>query len=343
MSGQNDFPNGPPFSWSTSRQNTYEKCARQYWYQYYGYWGGWSNREYELHQYEEDARAINFLKNRSNVPSWTGDIAHRHIGAMLAGTSVEEAKKSSRNEATMSWNVSASKANDAQAQKKMPPKEHLFLEHLSEDPDQDQLDDSIEFIDEILDVVAESGLVEQFQDARGNGRYTFNETTDVEKSDWDTMTFSLPVGSGKKTKVFSMLDCVIETKENTFKIIDWKTGHAPQDESPTDQLKLYTIWLHEKIKTFRKNRSPEDCRIEAYSIYLPKHKEIGGMISMGTVEETRQKVHSQVHHLYQLHNELVDESGYLNKGLRQTCTSSPSKAICSYCNWKSICPDSESD
>jgi hypothetical protein len=342
MPGQNDFPNGPPFSWSTSRQKTYENCPRQYWYQYYGYWGGWSKRDHELHLYEHDARAINFLKNRSNIPSWTGDIAHQHIGLMLAGNSVEEAKESSRNEATLSWQESAGKANDAQAQKEMPPKGHLFLEHLTEDPNKDHLEESIETIHEILEAVEENGLVEQYQGARAEGRYTFNETVDVRQDDWDTMTFALPMETGEKAKVFSMLDCVIETRENTFEIIDWKTGKAPQDTSPTDQLKLYTIWLHNMIPTLPGNRSPEDCRIEAYAVYLPDHVKQGGMVSMGTVEETRQKVHSQVHHLYQLHNELVDESGYLNKGMRETLDPDANSTKCSYCNWKSICPDSES-
>ena len=29
------------FSWSWSRKQTFENCLRQYWYQHYGFWGGW--------------------------------------------------------------------------------------------------------------------------------------------------------------------------------------------------------------------------------------------------------------------------------------------------------------
>jgi hypothetical protein len=29
------------FSWSRSRDNTFQECKRRYYYHYYGSWGGW--------------------------------------------------------------------------------------------------------------------------------------------------------------------------------------------------------------------------------------------------------------------------------------------------------------
>ena len=31
------------FSWSVSRDSTFRKCQRMYYYQYYGSWGGWND------------------------------------------------------------------------------------------------------------------------------------------------------------------------------------------------------------------------------------------------------------------------------------------------------------
>jgi len=31
------------FSWSVSRDSTFRKCHRMYYYQYYGSWGGWND------------------------------------------------------------------------------------------------------------------------------------------------------------------------------------------------------------------------------------------------------------------------------------------------------------
>jgi hypothetical protein len=341
MTGRDDFPNGPQFSWSTSRQTIYDNCPRQYWYQYYGYWGGWSDREYKKHRYEDDARQIYFLKNRKNIPAWTGDIAHRWIGELISGSSsLHEAKQSSESEAREAWEASSAKANNKKIQGTMKPKDHLFLEHLDEDPDEDHLADSIDAICESLESIEENGLPQQYNEAIGSGRYAFSENT-IPDDDWDTMSIQIPIREDS-VKVFTKLDCVIETKQNTFEILDWKTGRPPSDTSLTFQLRLYTLWLHEKLGRLPRPRLPEDCRIEAYAVYLPDHIKQGGMISMGTVEETQVTVRSHVHHLYQLHHELVDSDGYLNKGMRDSCDSEPHKTKCTYCNWKSICPDSES-
>jgi hypothetical protein len=54
------------FSWSISRNKVFQTCPRQYFFNYYGYWGGW----------EMDApartRQIYILKNLKNRYMWAG-------------------------------------------------------------------------------------------------------------------------------------------------------------------------------------------------------------------------------------------------------------------------------
>jgi hypothetical protein len=64
----NTFKN--EFSWSISRDRVFQTCLRQYYFNYYGYWGGW----------EMDApartRQIYILKNLKNRYMWAGAKVH---------------------------------------------------------------------------------------------------------------------------------------------------------------------------------------------------------------------------------------------------------------------------
>lgn len=67
----------PPFSWSKSRKEIFDKCQRQYWYQYYGYWNGWSIKS------SLDTRAIYFLRNLVPLDAIVGVIVHEIIKDFL--------------------------------------------------------------------------------------------------------------------------------------------------------------------------------------------------------------------------------------------------------------------
>ena len=54
-----DFKN--EFSWSYSRDNLFQECKREYYYNYYGSWGGW-----EKNKADEITRTLYVLKNLQN-------------------------------------------------------------------------------------------------------------------------------------------------------------------------------------------------------------------------------------------------------------------------------------
>ena len=70
------------FSWSKSRDGTFLDCARQYWFQYYGSWGGW----------DADApprtREIYVLKQLKTRHMWLGDRVHKAIERSLRNLAV---------------------------------------------------------------------------------------------------------------------------------------------------------------------------------------------------------------------------------------------------------------
>jgi CRISPR/Cas system-associated exonuclease Cas4 (RecB family) len=58
------------FKWSVSRDRTFRECPRQYWFNHYGFWGGWN------HDVEARTRDIYVLKQLKSRPTWVGEVVH---------------------------------------------------------------------------------------------------------------------------------------------------------------------------------------------------------------------------------------------------------------------------
>lgn len=66
------------FSWSKSRAQCFEECPRQYYYRYYGSWGGWDSRA------DARTRTLYILKQLQSRQQWIGDVVHRCLHWVLA-------------------------------------------------------------------------------------------------------------------------------------------------------------------------------------------------------------------------------------------------------------------
>lgn len=65
------------FTWSASRSRTFAYCPRQYWWNYYGSWGGWDRNA------GGEAREAYMLKNLANRWTWPGTMVHDTIEGIL--------------------------------------------------------------------------------------------------------------------------------------------------------------------------------------------------------------------------------------------------------------------
>lgn len=65
------------FSWSRSRDATFQECRRRYFYQYYGSWGGWEATA------SEEVRRLYILKQLASRHMWAGRIVHEAIEMAL--------------------------------------------------------------------------------------------------------------------------------------------------------------------------------------------------------------------------------------------------------------------
>lgn len=65
------------FSWSVSRDRSFHECPRQYYFNHYGFWGGWESDA------PERTREIYVLKQLLSRPTWAGQVAHDCIKRSL--------------------------------------------------------------------------------------------------------------------------------------------------------------------------------------------------------------------------------------------------------------------
>jgi hypothetical protein len=67
------------FSWSRSRDGTFQECRRKYYYHYYGAWGGWEPGA------SDDVRRLYVLKQLMSRQQWAGRVVHDAIELALHG------------------------------------------------------------------------------------------------------------------------------------------------------------------------------------------------------------------------------------------------------------------
>ena len=65
------------FSWSHSREASFRRCPRQYFFTYYGAWGGWDKRS------DPRTRTLYVLKQLVRRAAWTGQVVHKCLHWIL--------------------------------------------------------------------------------------------------------------------------------------------------------------------------------------------------------------------------------------------------------------------
>jgi len=73
------------FSWSKSRDGVFSECQRKYYYNHYGFWGGWDASA------EDRVKRIYYLKKLSSKEMWLGSLVHEVVEFVLRRFRVGEA------------------------------------------------------------------------------------------------------------------------------------------------------------------------------------------------------------------------------------------------------------
>ena len=344
----------PRFTWSASRLGTFTQCKRQYYYEYYGYRGGWWRGKYPPRS--DAAEKIYFLKKLESVPMWLGGRIHHWIAELLVGKEPSEIILLAQEDIINGWRTRY--LNHSIFQRK--PYGHkikqnpFFLEsYLERQLDERTLEFSTGKMNNCLQAVIDEEIPELFAKSRRNELYTFVEQED---EPWNLgIDLEPPLAYARENTsddlfVHAILDCAIETSPNKYKIFDWKTGASAKDDMKTNQLILYSEWL---LRERKKKISDPGVEIEAYEVNLPGFDLRGGRITASDLEHSQSTIISESSAAAELHVELRDQINALalseeereNKSLEdkrdetalELFPADPCNSACGSCKWQTYC------
>lgn len=230
------------FSWSVSRDRVFLECARKYYFNYYGHWGGW----------EKDApdrvRKIYILKQLKNRATWVGEVVHDCIARSLKNLSrgipplpVDEILAITRDRMRQDYRSSRAKRYWQN------PKTYCgFFEHEYEiDITDEEWRGSAEQVDRCLKTFYRSPYFERLQSMDASAFLEIEQ-------------FSSFLLDGVEINI--KLDCAC--RENNKVIIwDWKTGRAVRSGDAL-QMACYVFYA---LKTFK--ISPRDVTANLFDLY----------------------------------------------------------------------------
>ncbi|MGE0190668.1 MAG: PD-(D/E)XK nuclease family protein [Planctomycetota bacterium] len=223
------------FTWSVSRDKTFETCARQYWWNYYGSWGGWSRDA------DPEARRAYMLKNLSNRWAWVGTAVHEAIEGLLKrlqrrgghgtldfeGRADEVRRERELERLTERMRRDYVSSRDGryrdQPKKAFGLVEHEYDEPVSRDEWAAMNDKARAALDAFL------------------GSPLFDEIRSSDPARWLPIE-QLDQFDMEGTPVWVVLDFARRMADDTLHIYDWKTGKV-DPEANRPQLGCYTLYV----------------------------------------------------------------------------------------------------
>jgi hypothetical protein len=254
------------FSWSKSRDEIFQTCPRQYYYNYYAYWGGWEKDA------PERTRQIYVLKNLKNRYMWAGEKVHdcikhtlRNLQRNISILPVDDIVSITRDQMRDEFRSSRDKRYLAH------PKSCALFEHEYE----------VDVPDDMWKRVADDveKCLRNFYDSE-----TFAILKELPQKNWlEIEDFSSFYLDG--TKIWAVIDCSYRT-EGGITIIDWKTGRTTTEDVSL-QLSCYAMYGKEKwgIK-------PERIRLVEYNLLSDQRAEFS--VTAGEIADTKSYIEGSI-------------------------------------------------
>lgn len=295
------------FSWSKSRDDMLRTCPRQYFYHYYGAWGGWDKRA------DPRTRTLYILKQLQTRQQWMGATVHNCIRWIL-----ETLRKSGRAPAedlalkSMARRLQVDFQSSGEGLYWETPKDACALiEH--EYDDIDVPDDAWqELFEKALRCVS---TFYQSQVLRDLQALPADQWLDLE----DLASFVLD-----GVKVWVQLDCAHRDGPGA-RIYDWKTGKAGA-AGTRDQLALYTLYA-----TGRWSLPPGD--ITAVEFNLASGELFEHRVEPGQFDTVKRRVAESAAAM----RALLDDPA-ANRATEDRFALVESDKPCRLCSFRRVCP-----
>ncbi len=293
------------FSWSKSRDEKFRTCPRQYFFHYYGSWGGWDFNT------DERTRAIYILKQLKNRQMWAGEKTHDCIRKSLQNLrrGIEPMPEQEAIEATldvMRQDYLGSKRGDFW---KNPKSCGLFEHEYSLQIPDSAWKETADHVRHCLQIFYQSNV---YRMIRGLPQ---NQWLEVE----DFSSFLLD-----GTKVHVVLDFSCRRGEEIL-IYDWKTGRSDSMRNEL-QLACYSFYAIGKWKV-------EPNRVVTVEFNLASNKEARFHLEGTDLDAIRNHILGSIRDM----KVLLDDPE-ANRATEDRFSFVEDERTCQYCNFKKVCP-----
>ncbi len=293
------------FSWSKSRDEIFQTCPRQYYFNYYAFWGGWEKNA------PERTRQIYILKNLKNRYMWAGGKVHdcikhtlRNLQRGIPTLEVDQIVSITINQMRDEFRSSRKRHYHAY------PKTCALFEHEYEvDISNDQWKAMADDVEKCL---------RNFYSSE-----TFAMLKELPREDWlgieDFSSFYFD-----ETKIWAVIDCSFRTKEGVT-IIDWKTGRGTNEDLSL-QLSCYAMYGVEKWGV-----KPEEIKLFEYNLLSDQSAEFS--VTMGEIDNTKAYIKGSIADMRSL---LVEIESNVPKE-EQFFKKVEDERIRNRCNYRKVC------
>lgn len=294
------------FSWSISRDNTFQKCRRMYYFQYYGSWGGWSD------EIDERTRKIYILKQLQTRQMWAGNKVHECIERVIRN--IHDGIKTINVKQLIDKTLDVMRQEFKSSKKRRylkKPKTCALFEHeyklqLPETEWKNIADHVVKCLNTFLD----------------SGIYTLicqlsnDQWLEIEKFSYFQYN---------DVKIYVVPDFAFR-EEDEIIIYDWKTG---KEEADTHKLQLACYGLY-AIQQWGVN--PEKIRMVEF--YLSSGKQNEHHLIDFELDPIDQYIGNSIKAMKDLLDDPKD-----NIASEDRFSFSESEQVCQYCNYHKVCPE----
>ena len=294
------------FSWSISRDRVFQICPRQYYFNYYGYWGGWENAA------PERTRQVYILKQLQNRYMWAGAKVHDCINHSLTNLQrgisvldVDQIVEITLNQMREEFRSSREKRYLTH------PKTCALFEHEYEVPISNA--DWKNTADNVVQCLRNFYASETFVMLKELPQQMWLEVEDFSSFNLDS------------TKIWAVLDCSFRTDDSGVTIIDWKTGRS-MSEDVSMQLSCYAMYAMQKWGV-----DPEKVKLIEYNLLANQGAEF--TVSPAEIENTKTYIAGSI---ADMQSTLVDVDNNVPKE-EEAFQKVKGDRIRSSCNFKKVC------
>jgi len=293
------------FSWSISRDDTFRKCRRMYYFQYYGSWGGWSD------EIDERTRKIYILKQLQTRQMWAGNKVHECIEKVIKN--IHDGIKTINTKQSINETLDIMRQEFKNSKKRKylkEPKACALFEHEYELklPDT-EWKNTADHVIKCLNIFFDSDVY------RSICQLSDEKWLEVEKFSYFQYD---------DIKVYVVLDFAFRNGDETV-IFDWKTG---KEEAGNHKLQLACYGLY-AIQQW--GVKPEQIR--TIEFYLSSGKQNGYYLTDFELDPIHQYIENSIKAM----KEILDNP-QANIASEDRFSFSENEQVCQYCNYLKVCP-----